>query len=112
MRTPQEIAQDNDLFRTTMILTGRHKIVLTQGVMGLKAQDPTAFNELLHLVRTFKDFNQDNDPHREHDLGCVVLAGITYMWKIDYYAADWEHGADPSDGQTKLLLTIMRAEEY
>jgi hypothetical protein len=74
--------------------------------------DPKVFDELLHLVRTFTEFNEDNDPHHEHDLGCIALKGITYMWKFDYYAGDWEQGADPTEGQTNLLLTIMRAEEY
>jgi hypothetical protein len=112
MRTAQEIAQDNDLFRTTMILTPRHRIVITEGVEILKNQNPQAYDELIHQVRIFKKFNEDNNPWGERDFGAIKLDVTVFCWKFDYYSNDWEHGADPMKGRTNLLLTIMRADEY
>jgi hypothetical protein len=112
MRTAEEIAADNDLFRTTMLTSRRHKIVLTQGVLALRERDPQAFDELLAAVKNFDEFTEDNDPHQEHDFGSVDVDGVRYFWKIDYYDSKYEFGEDPYEGRTNLVLTIMEAGEY
>jgi hypothetical protein len=44
--------------------------------------------QVLEGVRTFDDFTRDNDPHGEHDFGNFVVGGVTYFFKVDYYAPD------------------------
>jgi hypothetical protein len=112
IRTAKKIADVNDLFRSTMLMSPRHKIVLTAGVAGLREQEPEVFQELLTAVRCFDDFNDDNDPNREHDFGAVEVEGERYFWKIDYYDKDFEYGLDPHEELTNLLMTIMYADEY
>ena len=98
----------NDGFRTT--LSGG-AVVLTEGVDALAA-DLKA--QLFSKVRTFTAFDSDCDPHGEHDFGSFELGGMTYFFKLDYYAPDMHGGSeDPADPtQTTRVLTIMRADEY
>ena len=87
------------------------KVMLTQGVNQLADPDKAA---LLAKVRSFNDFNADNDPHREHDFVSVEHDGVSYFAKIDYYDSEMTMGSeDPSDPtKTARVLTIMRADEY
>lgn len=98
----------NDRLRST---AAGGRVVATSGVAAIPFEQQVA---LFHAVRTFDAFDNDNDPHREHDFGSVEVEGETYFWKISYYAPDMEHGSeDPSDpAQTVRVLTIMRADEY
>src|SRR4051794_24080029 len=98
----------NDAFRTTM--TGG-KVLLTAGVNALPS-DVKAL--VIQRVVTFSDFNEENDPHQEHDFGNFSLAGRKFFWKIDYFDAKMEFGSeDPSDpSKTTRVLTIMFVEEY
>lgn len=91
------ISERYDVLRTTFI-TG--KVVMTQGIAGLNDADRS---ELIEAVQKFNNFNEDNDPHKEHDFGKVVVKGVDYFWKIDDY-----RGHDDMN----LVLTIMRADEY
>lgn len=65
-------------------------------------------------VRSFTAFNQDNDPHLEHDFGSFAVRGEQLFWKIDYYDLDLASGsAVPEDPSvTKRVLTLMLASEY
>jgi Protein of unknown function (DUF3768) len=103
-----KIALLNDSLRRT--LTGG-KVFMTDGVAALAEAD---LARLLAKVRSFDDFNGDNDPYGEHDFGSLELAGRTYFFKVDYYAPDMEGGSeDPADPvKTTRVLTIMRADEY
>ena len=98
----------NDGFRTTFI---GGKVMLTAGVDALPADTKAV---VLSKVRTFAAFNGDNDPHGEHDFGTFELAGVTYFFKLDYYASNMDGGSeDPADPKkTTRVLTIMRADEY
>ena len=98
----------NDTLRSTFV-GGR--VLMTAGVNALSDE---AKPEVLSKVRTFTDFNADNDPHGEHDFVSFEHDGETYFAKIDYYAPDMQGGSeDPSDPQkTTRVLTIMRADEY
>lgn len=107
--TNKEIAAGNDLFRSTMILSPRHQLVLSEGVAAL---DQEILSEVITAVREFSEFSPDNDPHREHDFGAVEVAGTKYIWKIDYYDREWRYGADPYMELPSRLLTIMKASEY
>jgi Protein of unknown function (DUF3768) len=102
------IQELNDSLRRTF--TGG-KVVMTDGVAALAEADLAL---LLAKVRSFDDFNGDNDPHGENDFGSLDLSGTTYFFKVDYYALDMDGGSeDPADPEkTTRVLTIMRADEY
>lgn len=113
----QTIRQQNDRFRAdssplrilNAAVPGRY--VMTQGISQLSHDDQLA---VWRKVRTFSDFNDDNDPHGEHDFGAFDHAGQKMFWKIDYYDRAFEFGSeDPADlEQTRRVLTVMLADEY
>ena len=98
----------NDNFRSTFV---GGQVVMTQGVDDLP---PETKVRVLTAVRSFDKFDQENDPHREHDFGTFDIEGQTYFFKLDYYALDMDGGSeDPADPSvTTRVLTIMRADEY
>jgi hypothetical protein len=102
------IRELNDAFRRTFI-TG--VVVVTPGVEALPADLRRA---ILSKIRAFDQFNEDNDPHCEHDLGLVAENEIRCIWKIDYYDLDMEMmSPDPADPSvTTRVLTVMLADEY
>jgi Protein of unknown function (DUF3768) len=104
----KKIRDLNDAFRTTGI-GGR--IMLTIGIRELGK--PT-INEIITKVRNFTDFNKNNDPHGEHDLGLITHNGVKVLWKLDYYDRNLEFGSpDPSDASiTTRVMTVMSADEY
>jgi hypothetical protein len=104
----QRIRELNDALRTTFM---GGKVMLTAGVDALPPGEKAA---VLSKVRTFTDFNTDNDPHGEHDFGAFELSSQRFFWKIDYYNRSMEGGSeDPTDPAiTTRVLTIMLAEEY
>ena len=101
-----EIRRLNDAFRTT--LTGG-RLVLARGIAGRPDT-----NAILERVKSFSDFNEDNDPHREHDFGAFEHVSDSILWKIDYYDRDLSSGSEnPADPEaTTRVLTVMLAEEY
>jgi hypothetical protein len=103
-----KIRELNDTFRTTM--TGG-RMMMTAGVNALP---PDVKAIVVRHVTTISDFNEDNDPHGEHDFGSFTLGGRKFFWKIDYFDAAMEFGSeDPADpAKTTRVLTIMLAEEY
>ena len=98
----------NDRFRRTFI---GGEVLMTSGVSSLSK--PKLIT-LMNLVRTFDEFNSDNDPYGEHDFGKIDFQGESYFWKIDYYDAELTYGSpDPTDETiTNRVLSIMLAEEY
>src|SRR3954468_22320095 len=104
----EKIRALNDAFRTTM--TGG-KVLLTAGVNALPSD---VKRMVIRRVVTFSDFNEENDPHQEHDFGNFTLAGRKFFFKVDYYDSNMEFGSeDPADpSKTTRVLTIMLVEEY
>jgi hypothetical protein len=102
MATIQEL---NDAFRKTLD-PNLGKVVLTRGVEGRL--------DVLQKVKTFDEFNEENDPHGEHDFGMFDIGRERFFWKIDYHDENLEYRSeDPSDpSKTTRVLTIMLAEEY
>jgi len=102
------IRELNDAFRRSLI-GGR--VMLTSGVNAL---DDDVKAKVLAAVQTFNDFDEDNDPHKEHDFLSVNVDGNEIFAKLDYYDRDMRYGADdPSDPEhTVRVLTIMLASEY
>lgn len=112
MKTDKQVKHQNDVviklndeYRKSL----RGPVLLTLGVQTLETSDLAA---VLHEVRTFDTFTEDNDPHGEHDFGAVEHNGTKYFWKFDYYDAKIEYWSDPADPETHRVLTIMRADEY
>lgn len=106
------LRKGNDLFRSTLIPSPRHKVMVTEGVNDLEEEDKQA---VIGLVRNHSVFEADNDPHKEHDFGAVKHKNVKYFWKIDYYDLNLEYGVDPIDTPEEpfvRVLTIMRADEY
>ena len=97
-----KIAERNDLFRK-----GGFGVMITVGV-----RDSAYLPELMRAVREFDDFNEDNDPYREHDFGSFERAGEKYFWKIDYYDRTLMYGEQPMSPKCRRVLTIMLASEY
>ncbi|PIB91010.1 DUF3768 domain-containing protein [Caulobacter sp. FWC2] len=100
----------NDRFRKDMDFSlGRW--VMTRGV---NDKGVLFVQRACRAVREFDQFNNGNDPHREHDLGRMEVDGETVLWKIDYFDPDLQHGSeDPSDpAKCHRILTVMLGEEY
>lgn len=98
----------NDAFRQTFV---GGKIMLTCGVAALP---PELKQEVVRQVQCFDTFEEDNDPHHEHDFLSVDVGGQKFFAKIDYYDLTMDFGSDdPADPQkTTRVLTIMQASEY
>jgi hypothetical protein len=98
----------NDQFRQS--LRGG-VLVMTAGVIAL-GQDRQL--KILEAVAKFDLFEEENDPHSEHDFGALEVEEDRLFFKIDYYDQDLSaHSPDPADPSvTKRLLTIMLADEY
>jgi hypothetical protein len=106
--TTTRIRDLNDALRTTF---SGGRVLMTSGVAALP-ESITA--QVLQRVRSFNEFDGDNDPHGEHDFGAFEIENDRLFWKIDYYAPDMDGGSeDPSDPQkTTRVLTVMLAAEY
>lgn len=98
----------NDLLRTRY---SGGRILMTPEINALP-EDTMA--RALHAVRTFDDFNEDNDPYGTHEFGMVEVDGHNVMFKIDAYDQNLEYGSpDPTDPSvTTRVLTILLASEY
>ena len=108
----------NDAMRGELFTPKGGMCTVTRGIHNLPAD---AKARVLLAVKTYNDFNADNDPHGEHDFGVVELAGIPKVfWKIDYYEnAKMDFNPDSTFGEKAedfinayRLLTIMLADEY
>jgi hypothetical protein len=101
----------NDNFRRNIFDRALGTLIFTAGVAALMDSDRFA---LMDEVRCFEDFNEGNDPYKEHDFGAIDFKGDRYFWKIDYYDNAMEmHSLDKSNPNlTKRVLTIMQACEY
>ncbi len=112
------IAQQNDEFRKNVgSLNSNSKVLgkysMTQGVSALSNFERL---ETVLKIKGFNNFNDDNDPHGEHDYGQFQLENNKQdiIWKIDYYDTNYEYGSeDPSDlVKTRRVLTVMLPCEY
>jgi hypothetical protein len=102
------IKELNDRFRSTFV---GGVVTLTHGMNAL-CREVRA--EVLRRVRAFDHFNQDNDPHQEHDYGSFVIAGQRFFFKIDYYDHELQNGSEnPADtSETTRVLTVGFLSEY
>ncbi|MGO4513561.1 DUF3768 domain-containing protein [Bradyrhizobium sp. 2TAF36] len=98
----------NDQLRTT--LTGG-RAFMTPGIAAL---GPEAVQRLLIAIAKFDAFSTANDPHGERDFGMLGFEGLSVIFKIEYFDANFEFGSpDPADPTvTQRVITVMLAEEY
>ena len=96
------ISMLNDQFRKS-----GSGVTMTVGAMGL----PDVCG-LMQSIRSFDKFNEDNDPHGEHDFGSLDWRGNKVFWKIDYYDKDLRGWADPFTKECHRVMTVMLANEY
>ncbi|MDQ5970020.1 MAG: hypothetical protein QG593_537, partial [Patescibacteria group bacterium] len=99
----QDIAKLNDRFRG-MCLDVFYTAGVRDGIMDLIG--------LSQVVENFNNFDENNDPHGEHDFGSLFFEGKKIFWKIDYYDQDLKFWCDPLDKMCRRTLTIMLAEDY
>ena len=99
----ERVAMLNDSFRKQ----NPGMYMLTRGVV-----DNLDLGEVVEKVRSFDDFNEDNDPYGEHDFGSFTVSGVKIFWKIDYYDEALKGWCDPLSPDCHRVLTIMRADEY
>ena len=98
----------NDRLRRSLI---GGQVMLTAAVSSLPAD---IRSQAIERMRTFDDFNADNDPHHEHDFGSFEVGGHRFFFKHDYFDTSLQYGSDdPSDPeQTTRVLTLMLASDY
>lgn len=86
-------------------------VVMTVGIQALEQKLCAA---LINQVGEFNDFTEDNDPHGEHDFGCIEITDLKVFWKVDYFDLEMQmHSPDPANQEvTHRVLTIMLANEY
>ena len=104
-----DIATLNDKFRRSFI---NGEVLLSAGIAAMSSEDKA---NIISLVQNFNDFNEGNDPYKEHDFGSFDYNGSKIFWKIDYYDRFNTHFAseNPADiSKTLRILTILLAEEY
>ena len=108
MNKTEMIRRLNDAFRTSFV---GGKVMLTTGI---RAKSDAEQTEILERVINFNDFNKNNDPYLEHDMGSFDYNGEKILFKIDYYDKQLKyHSPDPSDSsKTARIMTIMTASEW
>ena len=108
MPNVSEIAKLNDAFRVNPSLG---TLILTEGIRNNTHDDITT---IINKVRTFDDFNKDNNPYGEKDFGAFDFKGKKIFWKIDYYDREFLF-LSPNASKPRLtnrVMTIMYADEY
>ena len=126
--TPEQqlIAHQNDVFRSsikymrTPFNSNNHDFIAI--ISGLAASinareieaQIAAFIALLKIVINYNKFDDDDDPHNEHDMGFFEFEGERCMWKIDLYDTDLQgYSTNPTDPDvTRRVLTIIYACDY
>jgi Protein of unknown function (DUF3768) len=98
----------NDAFRRSFV---GGTVIVTAGFNSLSAGQR---HLVLARIRAFNNFNEDNDPHGEHDFGLIDGGDVRVFWKIDYYDHEMElMSTDPAGPSvTTRVLTVMLVEEY
>lgn len=103
----------NDQFRSNFDpKLGR--VILTAGVQALPNEQ---LQQLLQAVKDFNDFNSENNPYLENDMGRIELFNSSFFWKIDYLdRQQWRQSIGSSDHadvqKTLRVMTIMFTSEY
>jgi len=103
-----DIATLNNKFRKSFI---GGEVLLSAGIAAMSSEDKA---NIMSLVQNFNDFNEGNDPYKEHDFGSFDYKGEKILWKIDYYDLNNQyHSENPANPDiTNRVLTIMTVYEF
>ena len=109
----EQIRALNDQFRSSFD-PNLGRVILTGGVQNLPRNQ---LQQLLQAVKKFSEFNSENNPYLENDMGRIELFDSSFFWKIDYlHRQHWQQDIgsdDPADVQKTLrVMTIMFTSEY
>ena len=87
------------------------RVMITRTVAAL---EPEIVTLILLEVRSFDNFNEDNDPYGEHDFVSVEVGGEKFFAKIDYYDKNLEFGSEEpwNPAVTSRVMTIMHSSDY
>ena len=104
--TSDAIAKKNDWLRRQIpLMQGPHRFMRTRSVASLPEQKQL---DLLSKVVNFNDFNEDNNPHGEHDFFSIVQDGQKYFLKIDYYDKNFKFHEENGI----RVITLMHSSDY
>tara|TARA_R100001443_G_scaffold117326_1_gene141402 strand:+ start:3450 stop:3890 length:441 start_codon:yes stop_codon:yes gene_type:complete len=108
-----------DKYHNLGALRFKDKIVFSHDVSKMSEEDQ---KEILQIVRDYKTFTEDNNPHGEKDFGAFNFCSNDseyetperYFWQINYYDNDLKYHSDDATDSSKTtrVLTIMKASEY
>ncbi len=103
-----DIAKLNNDFRKSFI---GGEVLLSAGISAMSSEDKA---NIISLVQNFNDFNEGNDPYKEHDCASFDYKGNKILWKIDYYDLNHEYMSEnPANPDiTNRVLTILLSCEY
>jgi len=111
------IRELNDKARAELLVPENERTVpclhvLTKGTADCFKGD--ALRHVIESVANYTDFNEENDPHAEHDYASFDYLDTRVLWKVDYYDNNMEYlSDDPADlTKTKRVLTIYLASEH
>jgi hypothetical protein len=105
----EKIAKTNDQVRRALPFPPLpHLFILSYNVKHYQEKDQDGFFELVSKVKSFDDFNEDNDPYQEHDMGRIKHCDKEYFFKIDYYNED----LNAFEENGRRVLTLMETSEY
>ena len=112
-----EIARQNDLFRRSILTTGRCPSLAGQACVTASLAHRANLPQIMEAIATAGDeaFTPDIDPEGGHDFGRVEIDGERIWFKIDYYGdANCAWGSDdPSNpAQTFRLLTVLLPSDW
>ena len=98
----------NDQLRSSFV---GGQVLMTRGIDAL---DERLRAEIIAAVMEYDGFDEDNDPHHEHDFAMVQVQSLKIIFKIDYYDLRMKFmSPDPSDpAVTRRVLTIMLLSDY
>lgn len=102
------LAAGNDKLRKTLFQDRKNMVVVTGGVSMRGNLD-----KIREALRLYEPTEGDN-PYGENDFGAVMVEGVKYYFKIDYYDENHEYGVDPyEDGPDAVyrVMTIMHESE-
>jgi hypothetical protein len=109
--TADKVARVRELNDALRIRGIGGQIVLTAGVVAL---GEVAVASIFRALKTFDQFDEDNDPYGEHDFAALRVGDIRVVYKIDYYNLTMD-GLSPAPSDPALtirVMTVLLPEEY
>lgn len=95
-------------------LQARNGKISVRGSLMEEVHDGERIRKIMYAIAAFDDFNEENDPHQEHDYGRVSVDGDEFMFKIDYYSLDEAHlSPNPEDPNVTIrVMAVFYSSDY